>query len=258
MKKLLLCCLIILSFAGFTNAQSDRDKKVFGGFNRLSVSVAALNEDVKMLGLSETKIKTDVEAAFKSAGLMIDQNADQGVYVNIKTIKNDDGSFSYAVILYLDQTVVLQRDANAKFFGTTWDISTISTTDGTNIVNDVREQVLSLVDEFMVKYNAVNKSAATTAVSAQAESDESSPFTVSKIAPNLPPELYISNKTGRTVYITINGRKYVAAPRTTKKIIVPVGNVTYQARVAGYDAFRARKLFFKQGEGYSLSYTVDK
>jgi hypothetical protein len=257
MKKLILFCLVSLAFAVFAQAQSDRDKKVFGGFNRLSVSVAALNDDVKSLGLNESKIKTDVEAALKSAGLTVEQNGNQDIYVNIKTIKNDDGSISYTVILYLDQGVILQRDATAKFFGTTWDISAISTTDGANLVKDVREQVLALVDEFVVKYNSVNKSAATTAATPP-ESDEGSPFTVSKIAPNLPPELYISNKTGRTVYITINGRKYVAAPRTTKKIIVPVGNVTYQARVAGFDAFRARKLFFKQGEGYSLSYTIDK
>ena len=245
----------VLTFSVKSFAQTERDRKVFGGFNRVGVSVAALNDDVKALGLSETQIQTDAEAALEKVGLTIDTNAPQQIYVNVKTIKAAGNNYAYAIILYLDQTVVLQRDNTARFSGTTWDISGIYTSLGANLVEDVRDQVSELIDEFAVKYNSVNRSGAKTV---EPPPDEGSPFTTTKIAANLPPELYITNRTGRVVYVTINGGRYVVKPGTKKTIIAAAGNVSYQGRIAGFNAFKARNLVLKQGEGYSLTYTVEK
>lgn len=247
--------LIALGFAAAINAQTERDRRVFGGFNRVGVSVSDLNEDVKGLGLSAAQITADAEDALQKVGLTVDANAPQQIYVNLKTTRTTGNNYAYAIILYVDQGVVLQRDNAARFSGTTWDISGIYTSSGANLVEDVREQVLALIDEFAVKYNSVNRSGSQTA---NPPSDEGSPFTTTKIAGNLPPELYITNKTGRTVYITVNGGRYVVKPGTKKTIAATAGNAVYQGRIAGFNAFKARTLVLRQGEGYSLTYTVGK
>ena len=247
--------LIALSLSVTSFAQTERDRKVFGGFNRIGVSVADLNDDVKALGLSESQIAADAEDALAKVGLTIDANAPQQIYVNLKTTRTTGNNYAYALILYLDQNVVLQRDNTARFSGTTWDISGIYTSTSANLAEDVRDQVSALIDEFAVKYNSVNRAGSKTL---DPPPDESSPFTTTKIAANLPPELYITNKTGRTVYVTVNGGRYVVKPGTKKTIVATAGNVSYQGRIAGFNAFKVRNLALKQGEGYSLTYTVEK
>ena len=249
----ILTIFLTLSVENF--AQTERDRKVFGGFNRIGVSVADLNDDVKALGLSEAQIAADAEDALAKVGLTIDANAPQQIYVNLKTTRTTGSNYAYALVLYLDQSVVLQRDNTARFSGTTWDISGIYTSTGANLAEDVRDQVSALIDEFAVKYNSVNRAGSKTL---DPPPDEGSPFTATKIAANLPPELYITNKTGRTVYVTVNGGRYVVKPGTKKTIAATAGNVSYQGRIAGFNAFKARNLVLKQGEGYSLTYTVEK
>ena len=250
--------LIIALLLTNTNlAQTERDRKVFSGFNRIGVSVSALEEDVKTLGLSEAQIKADTEDALKKVGLTIDANAPQSIYINLKTSKTTGNNYAYAIILYLDQDVVLQRNSASRFSGTTWDISGIYTSTSASLADDVREQVLALIDEFAVKYNSVNGSTSQ-ADEPPPSSDEGSPFTTTKIAANLPPELYITNKTGRTVYVTVNGGRYVVKPGTKKTITANAGTVNYQGRIAGFNAFKARRLVLKQGEGYGLTYTLTK
>jgi hypothetical protein len=256
MKKIIILCLIVLTLVSLTNAQTDRDKMVFSGFNRVGVGVSDIDDDVKALGLNSTKIENDVSSALKDAGFIIDANAPQSIYVSVRTIKNPDNTIGFALILYLDQAVILQRNSNSRFSGTTWDISGVYTTDTTNLVSDVSEQVLSLVDQFLVKYRKANQTAQTTV--APQPTDDNVGFTASKIAPSLPPQLVIYNKTRIKIYLTVNGRQYVALPKSTKTIVTTAGNVSYQARGAGYDAFAPRKLFLKQGEAYSLSYSFDK
>ncbi len=256
MKNLFILCLIALSFVIATNAQSARDKMVFSGFNSVSVGVSDINDDIIALGLNAAQIKTDVESALKDAGFIIDANSGQSIYISLRTIKNDDGSIGYALVLYLDQGVILQRNSAARFYGTTWDISGVYSTDSKNLVSDVREQVLSLIDQFLIKYRKTNQTSQ--APVAPPPADTNTGFTTTKIAPTLPPQLVIINKTPLKVYITLNGRQYVALPKTTKTINTTAGNVTYQARIAGYEAFAVRKLFLKQGESYSLSYARDK
>ena len=256
MKKLTFLCLIVLAFSIFANAQSERDKMVFTGFNRVGVAVSDVDADVKAHGLNSNQVKTDIESALKTAGFIVDVNSPQAIYLSIRTIKNDDGSIGYALILYLDQGVILQRNSSARFYGTTWDVSGVYTTDNANLVSDLREQVLSLVDQFVVKYRKANQTTATPAT--PEPQDTNTGVTTTKIAPTLPPQIVIVNKTPLKVYVTLNGRQYVALPRTTKTINTTAGNVTYQARLSGYDAFAARKLVLKQGEAYSLTYTRDK
>ncbi len=255
MKKLLLILVIGLNLTCQIIAQTERDKLVFAGFNRVGVGVSEVNDDVKLLGLDSGAVKSDVESALRDAGFTVDASAPQSVYVSIRTIRDDDGSIGYALILYLDQGVVLQRN-NARFTGTTWDLSGVYSSDAKNLAADLREQVLSLVDQFVVLYRKVNQNPQA-AVIAEPE-DTNTGVTTTKIAPNLPPQIVVVNKTPYKVYVTLNGRQYVAAARTTRTINSIAGNITYQARIAGYNAFKARKLFLKQGESYSLTYTRDK
>lgn len=256
MKKITFLCVMFLMLSSLVVAQSDRDKMVFGGINQLGVGVSEVNDDVKTLGLNTVQVQTDIESALKTAGFTVNQNAPQSLYLSIRTIRNDDGSIGYALILYLDQGVILQRNSAARFAGTTWDISGVYSTDKTNLIADLREQVLSLVDQFVIKHRKANQTAQTP--TPQPLADTNPGFTTTKIAPNLAPQVVVINKTALKVYVTLNGRQYVALPRTTKTINTTAGNVTYQARISGYDAFAARKLVLKQGEAYSLTYTRDK
>jgi hypothetical protein len=256
MKNYLILCLVTLAFFATIEAQTDRDRMVFGGFTTISVDVAEINDDVKSLGLTQPQIKSAVESALTDAGLQISANAQQSIFVNIKTIRNDSKSYSYAIILYLDQAVVLQRNIKSKFFGTTWDISSISTTETANIANDVREQVLSLVDEFIVKYNSVNQATQPQKAAEPAPTEEDSGNSVSKIAANLPPTVFLVNKTSRKAYVSIEGRNYVVAPKTTKTIALQNGNAVINARVAGFNAFSPTRISIGQGQGYTMTFSV--
>ncbi len=258
-KNLILLGAILIIALVFINrsfAQTDRDRKVFGGFNRISVSISNLDDDVVALGLSQAQIKADAEVALKKVGLTIDANAPQSIYINVKTTKTTGDNYAYALVLYLDQDVVLQRNSASRFSGTTWDISGIYTSTSDSLADDVRDQVAALIDEFAVKYNSVNNSVSQPTEPPPTSSDEGSPFTTTKIAANLPPELYITNKTPRTVYVTVNGGRYVVKPGAKRTIKSTAGTVSYQARIAGFGAFKARRLVLKQGEGYALTYTV--
>lgn len=256
MKKILIVYLFLFAFASVSVAQvSERDQKVFTGFNRVSVGIGDSKPSVA-LGLNMAQVKTDVEETLKDAGFIIDNNAPQQIYINIRTQAGANNLVSYAVILYLDQPVVLQRNPNARFYGTTWDISSISSSTTANFVNNVRSDIVSLVDEFVNKYNTANQIRKNSADSNQTGDNEG--FAVTKTAPTLPPQLVIQNKTGARVFLTVNGKSYVVLPRSTKEIFTDPGNVNYQARVAGYKAFALRKLFLKQGEAYSLSYTLTR
>lgn len=256
MKKLFLILVIGLIGLNAVYAQVDRDKMVFAGFNRVGVAISDVNDDVKALGLNPAQIKTSVESALKDAGFIIDDNAPQSIYISIRTIRNDDGSIGYALILYLDQGVILQRNSSSRFLGTTWDISGVYSSDAKSLAEDLREEILSLVDQFVVKYRKANQSSQTPII--PEPQDTNSGVVTTKIAPTLPPQIVVVNKTPLKVYVTLNGRQYVALPRTTKTINATAGNVTYQARMAGYEAFSPRKLFLKQGESYSLTYSRDK
>jgi hypothetical protein len=246
----------MFAFFGSAFAQSERDRMVFGGFNTISVAVSDVNDDVKSLGLSNSQVKADAESALREAGMQISANAPQSIFVNIKTIKNSANSYSYAIILYLDQAVVLQRNANSRFLGTTWDISSISTTETASIATEVREQVLSLIDEFLVKYRSVNQASLPKAPAEAAPLEEDSGNSVSKIAANLPPTVFLVNKTSRKAYVTIEGRNYVVSPKTTKSVALQNGNAVINARVAGFNAFAPTRISIAQGQGYTMTFSL--
>ncbi len=154
MKKLLIICLVMLSFAVVTKAQPERDKMVFGGIKDVRITVG-VDTDL----LNSTEIRSDVESKFKTSAFKVDGNSPHTIFIKILTVRNADKSISYAVILYLDEKVSLQRDSTAKFVGTVtvYDWSGIYTTKSENFSLDVRKKVLDFVDNFLLKHYEANK-----------------------------------------------------------------------------------------------------
>ena len=155
MKNLLIICLILLSFAVITHAQSgsdERDKMILSGIK--NVSVTAYVDNNKLLNPSQ--IRSDVELEISRAGIKIDNSAPLSIYIRILTVTNDDKSISYTVILYLDENVILQRNSQVKIVGTVLDISGIYTTKSENFNLDVRKKVLGVVDTFLRRHKKAN------------------------------------------------------------------------------------------------------
>ena len=139
MKNLLITCLILLSLAVITNAQSksdDRDKMILSGIKKVRVEVKVDNPQL----LNPSQIRSDVELEINRAGIKIDSVAPLSIYVSILTITNEDKSISFTVVLYLDENVVLQRNSQAKIVGTVLDISGIYTTKSEDLNLDVTEK----------------------------------------------------------------------------------------------------------------------
>ncbi len=153
MKNLLIICLMMLSFAVVTKAQSERDKMVLSDVKSVSVTVDVVDDNL----LKESQIKYDVELELNRAGLKIYKGAPNNIYVKIRTVTNEDKSISYAIILYVDQDVMLQRDSKAKFVGTVLDIFAIYSSKSDNFNLDVRKKVLVVVDTFLKRLEKTNK-----------------------------------------------------------------------------------------------------
>ncbi len=117
-------------------------------------------DDIKQAGLTKS-IKTDVELKFRKAGIRVLTRDEvfltpgtPRLYVNVTSIKLKSArAFIFSVRVAFEQEVILSRNRSIMTTGITWGQSYLQISPD---LQDVREVVSDLVDEFMNDYLAVN------------------------------------------------------------------------------------------------------
>ena len=140
------------------------DEKSLRGLQGVNVLIERLSSDAEQAGLNSTNIQTDVELKLRLAGIKvlseeesIKQRGYPYLYVDaiVGVSKNPSGLAYYSVRCALKQAVTLTRDDSISTIATTWDTS-IAGLVGTNKLQNIRDDIKDLVDEFINDYLSVN------------------------------------------------------------------------------------------------------
>jgi S1-C subfamily serine protease len=147
-------------------ADSGVTDKPLAGLHSFYLVLENLQDNATAAGLSGNDIQNDVEQKLHQASLpLIDEN-DSSVtkkdptgaylYINVNTIKNDDGVFAYNISITLYEMVRLQRGASDQVEGGTWHTGGIGVVGSDNLASAVRDDVKSYLDDFVKDYTAQN------------------------------------------------------------------------------------------------------
>ena len=125
------------------------------GLTTVQVVVEDLAPDITQDGLDRERTKTAVERQLQRAGLSVEQQAENALYIHLDTVKNEAGSYSYGLSLQLLQLVLLFRDPALVTWGTTWSLSQVGSIAPHN-VGELESLIARGVSMFIEDYQAAN------------------------------------------------------------------------------------------------------
>ena len=103
-------------------------------------------------GLTRSQLRTDVELRLRRAGVTVGPTLTGHLYVNVDTVKSDNGqTYAYNILVQYMQPVVLARDPKASIFATTWETGGVHMV-AANRLREVRRFVADYVDQFINAY----------------------------------------------------------------------------------------------------------
>lgn len=122
----------------------------------MEVVVEAMDPGAERDGLTQSQLRTEVELRLRQARIMVGPALTGHLYLNVDTVKSDDGqTYAYNVLIQYMQQVVLARDPKAPIFATTWETGGVSMI-GANRLRTVRQDVTNHVDQFITAYREQN------------------------------------------------------------------------------------------------------
>lgn len=213
---LFFCLIFSISISAFSQNYDNLFENLFPGerqkyydFTDIYVLVEDLQENVKKVGLTTNQIQTDIEIRLQRAGLKINKDAKQTIYVNVNSINIDSYSMAYSIHISLQQNAVLSRDKSLSSDATTWSVGQIGVMSNSN-TRKIRDTISDFVDEFINKYlkyqseikdnknlnsakgKPTPKTKKTPVQPTQPlKKEEDSPFTATYVGGNSPPEIEI-------------------------------------------------------------------
>lgn len=131
------------------------EKLSLTGLAAVQVVVEDLAADITQDGLSRENIKAAVEQQLQRATIAVEPQAEHALYIHLDTVKNEDGSYSYALSLQLLQLVLLLRNPGLVTWGTTWSISHVGSVAPAN-VSTIEPVITRGVNAFIKDYQAAN------------------------------------------------------------------------------------------------------
>lgn len=147
MKKLII--LGFLSMVIIQNVWAFGEESL-RGIKTVQVFVEGLNENDKQDGLSENRLRTDVEIRLRQNGIkVVKDTAESYLYLDVLVLKHDIGIYVYNIKLELWQEVSLTRKPDIKIIGTTWIRGSLGYAGSEVFVDTVRKSVADKVDEFI-------------------------------------------------------------------------------------------------------------
>lgn len=163
------CCILavvaaVVCAGGLLARVVTKPKDVLAGLQGMYVVVEDLDLDAKEAGLTEEKIRADVELKLRLAGIKV-LSVEEGLatkskaflYVDVTTVKEKlHQVYAGSVEVSLWERVYLARDPNTITLAATWDKIGIGLGSSDIARRKIRESVKDLVDEFINDYLAAN------------------------------------------------------------------------------------------------------
>ena len=159
--KLLIVLFLLIPSSVY--AQTDDEVESLRGLKGVYVLIDSLHPDIEADGLRENQIHTDVELKLRLAGIKVlnevEYLMEKGkpyLYIRFNSFRHESGLHIINIGVGLNQSVYLERDLNIKVYGAvTWDLYYTGTVGAKN-VNQIRDIIKDLVDEFINDYLSVN------------------------------------------------------------------------------------------------------
>ena len=159
---ILMVLMLLISSTGYAQ-QSKSEVESLRGITGVYVLVESLRPDIKDDGLMEENIQRDVELKIRSSKINIltaeEWSQEPGLpylYVRVSSIKSDLEVYSFYIDIQLYQMVRLMRDMDTSCSSITWNSSGSYGVVGVENVNDIRNGIDDLMDEFINDYLSVN------------------------------------------------------------------------------------------------------
>jgi hypothetical protein len=126
------------------------------GLKSVQVVVEDFAPDLIKDGLNRERIKSTVEQQLTQAGILVEPQAENALYIHLGSVKNEAGAHSYALSLQLVQLVLLFRDPRLLTWGTTWSLDLVGSVAADN-VSELEPLIGRGVNAFVTDYQAANQ-----------------------------------------------------------------------------------------------------
>ena len=133
------------------------------GISGVGVVVEDIGPDASADGLSQDAIRTAAELILRSKGIKVLTSVERTrlgsapyLYINVNTLKEELGLYTYAVNVDFKQVVGLLSIKNARAWGATWSASVIGAVGETNLRQIITDAVEPLVKDFTNDFLLVN------------------------------------------------------------------------------------------------------
>jgi len=144
-------------------ADDEDSRQTLKGIAGVYVLVEGLGPDEEQDGLSENRIRADVELKLSMTGIKVLTREESFnapgkpyLYVNLNAMKiSGISNYVYSVRIELNQDVWLDRDPKVRVSAVTWDVGNVGTV-GTSRIDTIRDKIAYLVDMFINAWLAAN------------------------------------------------------------------------------------------------------
>jgi hypothetical protein len=265
----------------FEETLQKANKERLSGLNSIYIWAIVGSDILKTNGLTDERIKTDVEIKLRQAGFKFDTKTTADLWIVVKAFESklQPGLLVYSIKINLTQEASLDRKPSVKVSASIWERSTFGTV-GSTQTNLLRETIKDFVDEFILDYLKANESVTKNTSIPKAESDSrvttntadlferpsplktetDSPFRATYVGGNAPPEVEIFNDSDRTMYVDLGQGKLTAYTILSKQSIslkLVNGNYNYKASAARVSPLKGINEF-KTGYRYTWRFTILK
>ncbi len=149
-RILVFLCITSLGWAQSSKIESLR------GLRAISVVIEDLGPDEESLGLTKSRLQTQVELRLRRSGITVLEDAIPFLYININVKKVPTGLYAVATEVSLKQQVYLVRDSSIEITGVTWNVASVGTVGENRLARSILDHVGKYVDEFANDYLAAN------------------------------------------------------------------------------------------------------
>lgn len=141
----------------------ERDRATLRGIKAISVVVERIDDpEIRKSGLRDDLVQGDAELKLQQAGIEVNSNAMQLLYVVVKPVqavtRNRRSVGLYAVSFRLEclQTVTLLRDPSVKLSAPTWSVENVAVIPAGELSRGSKEILTDLLDKFINAYRSAN------------------------------------------------------------------------------------------------------
>jgi hypothetical protein len=153
--------LLVLSTCALAQDAHDEAVKSLRGLSGVHVEVEDLHDNARAVGLTEDKIRADVELSLRRAGVTVlsrdealNQSGAPYLYVNVNTVPKGR-SYGFSMSVEFVQVIKLDRDPSISLFATTWSKASVGVVRAKKSAT-IRKNLSGLVKVFLDDYLTAN------------------------------------------------------------------------------------------------------